>query len=98
MVSTDWGIIGNATANGWNADQDMSYDIENQVWTITTDLSAGEMKFLANDAWDLNYGDKEGDGVLDFNSDKNITVEESGTYDIVLDLSTAPYTYELNMN
>lgn len=93
---TEWGIIGDATAGAWDTDQDMTYDPEAQVWTITADLSAGALKFLANDAWDINYGDDNADGNLEFNGG-NIMVEEAGTYEIILNLSTAPYSYQLNL-
>jgi hypothetical protein len=96
-LNTTWGLIGSATADGWDADQDMTYDPEEKVWTITTDLSAGEMKFRANDAWNLDYGDDEGDGMLD-QGGGNIAVDQAGNYTVILDLSEAPYTYELNQN
>lgn len=97
MLNTQWGIIGDATANGWDSDQDMTYDSETQVWTITADLTVGEMKFRANDAWNLDYGDNEGDGTLE-QGGGNIAVDEAGNYTITLDLSEFPYIYELNQN
>ncbi len=50
------GIIGNATAGGWDSDTDMTYDVEKRCWTITTDLAEGELKFRANDDWAINWG------------------------------------------
>lgn len=41
------GIIGSATPSGWDSDTDMTYSIENRCWTITTDLTDGEIKFRA---------------------------------------------------
>ncbi|MCW9709111.1 SusE domain-containing protein [Fodinibius salsisoli] len=97
LTNTDWGVIGDATAGEWDADQDMTYNPDTKVWTITTDLTAGEMKFRANDAWDLNYGDAEGDGTLEAGAD-NIAVEEAGNYTVELNLSEVPYTYSLTQN
>ncbi|MDR9417345.1 SusE domain-containing protein [Gracilimonas sp.] len=97
VLNTQWGVIGSATPNGWDSDQDMSYDLVDKVWTITLNLSAGEMKFRANDAWDLDYGDNEGDGILD-QGGSNIQVAESGNYTVTLDLSEAPYSYSLSQN
>ena len=94
LTNTQWGVIGSATADGWNSDQDMTYDPQNKVWTITTDLSSGEIKFRANDAWDINYGDNSGDGTLELNG-SNIAVGSAGTYTITLDLSSTPYSYSL---
>jgi hypothetical protein len=101
VTNTTWAVTGAATPNGWagdnTADHDMSYDPESQVWTIDLQLSAGEMKFRANDAWNIEYGDTGADGRLDAGGD-NIVVDEAGNYTIILDLSEAPYTYELQQN
>lgn len=50
------GIIGSATPSGWDSDTDMTYSIENRCWTITTDLTDGEIKFRANDDWTISWG------------------------------------------
>lgn len=97
MLNTDWGLIGSATAGGWDSDQDMTYDPEAKVWTITTDLSAGEIKFRANDAWDLEYGDTGADFRLDQGGD-NIAIDAAGNYTIKLDFSKAPYSYSITKN
>lgn len=60
-----WGVIGNATPGGWDTDTDMTYDFKNQVWVVDITLSDGLIKFRANDAWSLNYGDDTNDGILD---------------------------------
>ena len=75
------GIIGNATPSGWDSDTDMTYNPEERCWEIKgVELSDGEMKFRANDAWALNWG-----GELDNlkQDDPNIAVA-AGTYDIKL--------------
>lgn len=97
ILDTQWGVIGDATPGGWDSDTDMTYDPVEKVWTVDITLSAGEMKFRANDAWDLDYGDNEGDGFLD-QGGGNIQVPASGSYTVVMDLSEAPYTYELIQN
>lgn len=95
---TEWGIIGEAAA-GWDDGDDvaMEYSSDDKVWRVTTDLSAGEMKFRANGAWDLNYGSENNNGTLQQGSD-NIVVDEAGNYTVTLDLSAFPYTYSLEMN
>lgn len=60
-VQTNWGLIGSATPNGWNSDQDMTYDPIGRKLTITLDLVQGEIKFRANDDWAINFGDDGGD-------------------------------------
>ncbi len=93
-VKTTWGIIGDATANGWDSDQNMTFDPATGLWTATLDLTAGQIKFRANDSWDLNYGDTGADGVLDAGGD-NITIPEAGTYIITLKLGAPDYTYTI---
>ncbi|CAN5277835.1 hypothetical protein BH23BAC3_BH23BAC3_31730 [soil metagenome] len=96
-LRTEWGLIGDATAGGWDADQDMEYDPEDKVWRITSDLTAGEMKFRANDDWELDYGDNMGDGTLEEGGD-NIPVDEAGNYTVELNLGEFPYSYTVTRN
>ena len=91
----DWGIIGSATANGWDSDQNMFYNGQRKMWEITTDFVAGEIKFRANDAWDLNYGDTGADGTLDAGGD-NIALPDAGNYTIRFDPVKLTYTVKKN--
>ena len=52
------GIIGNATANGWDSDQDMTQStFDPHQWYVNgIYLNNGEIKFRANDGWDDNWG------------------------------------------
>ncbi|HPE86167.1 MAG: RagB/SusD family nutrient uptake outer membrane protein [Bacteroidales bacterium] len=94
LLKTEWGIIGSATANGWDSDQDMTYDAETGLWTATLELVAGEIKFRANDDWTLNYGDDGVDGILEMGG-ANIVIEASGNYIITMKLGTPDYTYSI---
>lgn len=94
----NWGLIGSATPDNWDSDQNMTYDTVSKTWRITLDLSAEEIKFRANDAWDWNYGDTGADGLLELGGD-NIVVPTAGNYTVVLDLSNPrAYTYSLILN
>lgn len=103
LTETEWGVIGNATPTGWDEDTNMTYDADNKVWTVTLDLTAQEapdngIKFRANDGWDINIGDTDADGTMEFGGE-NIGVPESGNYTITLDLSNPRmYTYTLTKN
>ena len=77
---TTWGIIGDATADGWNSDQDMTWNAEKHCWCATITLTDGTIKFRANDGWDINFGGNPDN--LSANGD-NIPVT-AGTYDIDL--------------
>lgn len=94
-LKTTWGVIGSATPSGWDSDTDMTYHPDTKVWTVTVDLKVGEIKFRANGAWDLSYGDKDGDSYLDQKDGNNISIDKAGTYKIILNLSQAPYSYKL---
>ena len=96
-MKTDWGVLGDATSGGWNDDTDFAWDETKGGLTVTLDLSAGEIKFRANDADDLNFGDNFTNGTLEFDGD-NIPITEAGNYTIDLYLTVADYYYELTKN
>ena len=77
-----WGLIGDATPDGWNSDQNMTWDATNKVFTLTLNLVVGAIKFRANDAWDLNLG---GDINALTSGGANISVTVAGNYTITLD-------------
>lgn len=97
VMKTTWGLIGSATPDGWDADQDMTYSMDTKTWSVTLDLVEGDIKFRANDGWDLNYGDTGFDGSLEEGGD-NIPISAAGNYTIVLNLEVAGYAYEIIKN
>ena len=85
------GIIGDATPGGWDEDTDMT-DAGNGVYTLTTELTDGAVKFRANGNWDLNWGGDEfpsGTAVVGGN-DIMVT---AGTYKITLDIINLTYSF-----
>ncbi len=93
-----WGLIGSGTPDGWDSDQDMTYDPNTRTFSVTLDLTAAEIKFRANDDWGWNYGDTGPNGELNNDGD-NIVVPVAGNYTVVLDLSNPrEYTYSLTLN
>jgi hypothetical protein len=91
----DWGVIGSATADGWNSDQNMFYNGQRKVWEITADFVVGEFKFRANNGWDTNYGDTGNDGTLNAGGD-NIPITTAGNYTIRFDPEALKYTIKKN--
>lgn len=82
------GMIGTAVG-GWDADIDMTFDATTQKFWADVTLTAGELKFRADDDWAINWGvATEGKemvkGVLD--GEKNITVP-AGEYRVYLNLN-----------
>lgn len=94
---TDWGVLGTATAGGMEEDIDMEIDVDNNVLTLTTDLTEGTLKFRANDDWVINLGDAGNRKLTQDGGD--IMVTEAGNYTILLQiLNVAEYKYELIKN
>ena len=97
-LRTDWGLIGSATPNGWDSDQDMTFDPATNKITITLDLNAGDIKFRPNDGWDFDFGDNGTNGSLEYGG-ANIPIAEAGNYTIDLLIVGVPkYTYVITKN
>jgi len=94
-----WGIIGNATPGGWGGSTAMTYDIAGNFWILTTNLTAGELKFRANNDWPINFGDNApADGKPEYGGD-NIPIAAAGNYTITLDIGIAGnYAYSIRRN
>ncbi len=85
-----FGIIGTATTGQWNSSTPMTYNVSTGLWTITTSLTAGALKFRANDSWDINYGPTNPNalsGAIVFNNPNAITITTAGTYTITMDMT-----------
>lgn len=80
-----FGLIGSATDGGWDTSTPMTFDAAKSEYSITAALKDGELKFRANDAWDVNLGGNPEH--LTFGG-ANIAVK-AGTYKITLSLSDA---------
>ena len=88
---TTIGIIGSAAPNGWDSDEDLTYVPYNKdtkeggYWEAKNiKLKAGECKFRANDAWDMQWGFDGEKFVFSNNAPQKQFVPEEGTYDIKL--------------
>ncbi len=91
---TTWGVIGSATPKGWDASTPLTFDATTNTWVINSiNLTAGDIKFRANDQWDINLGGSSNN--LTYGG-ANIAVAEAGTYQLVLDLST-PLQYKYTL-
>ena len=92
-----WGIVGSATAGGWDTDTPMDgFDKATNALKITTNLSAGEFKFRANNSWDFNFGGSNGELTA---GGANIAIPSAGSYTITLYLGpkgVATYTLVKN--
>ncbi len=92
-LSTNWGVVGSATPNGWNGPDLPFYQTGTpDVYVAYVTLRDGEIKFRQDNQWTVNYGDDGADGTLDPNG-ANIPVS-AGTYKITIDLVNLTYTIE----
>lgn len=94
-TKTVWGIIGDATAGGWDAQTDMVYDPSSSIFRLAATMTAdGSFKFRGTSDWSINYGSVDGDGTLDTEDNNNINITVEADYAITLDLSHPnEYTY-----
>ena len=89
-----WGLVGDATANGWNGpDEKLIYDGTQDAWTITTTLKDGEFKFRLNNAWAVNFGGTANAGELTDKDGANIKTK-AGKYKITANFNKKTYTVE----
>jgi len=99
---TRWGIIGSATADGWNSDQAMTLDPATGNYSLTLNLTAGEIKFRANSDWGINFGDNKSNGGPDNKPDyggDNIAIAAAGNYTVRLEIGLAGnYYYSVKKN
>jgi len=89
-----WAIIGDAGVN-WDTDVQMSYDCDENAYTLTRDLKADVFKFRSNKSWTVNYGDNGADGTLELEG-ANISVPSAGNYTIIFSPSAKTYTLQKN--
>lgn len=88
------GIIGSGTPGGWDAETPMALlDDSLQLYGVTIALTANEVKFRANNAWDINWGDTGfpiGTGVQ---GGPNIPIAVAGQYDVLFSALTGQYYF-----
>lgn len=100
-TKTHWSILGSATGDQI---MDMTYDQENQIWTVTADFAAGEFQFISKDSEELISGETSDliygmeNPIYVQEDGAPIPIESSGNYTITLDLSRPPYGYKVSQN
>jgi starch-binding outer membrane protein SusE/F len=93
---TSVGLIGSATPGGWDIDTNMVQDaVDTSLWTLDITLIAGEAKFRANDAWDINWGNTDFPTGIGEDGGPNIPVF-AGDYSITFNSGTGAYSFEVS--
>ncbi len=88
-ANSTWGLVGDATPNGWSG-PDVMLKQDGSIRSIYVTLLDGQMKFRQNNNWTNNYGDDGADGTLNAGG-ANIVVT-AGTYKVSFDLANLTYT------
>lgn len=101
----NWGVIGSGILGGdWSEDVDLIYDADNMVLSVTIDVSdapAGEdlrFKFRANDGWDINLGQGDGENELSYGGPDIVLPDGAGNYTFVLNMFEQIPTYSFTKN
>lgn len=90
-LSSNWGVVGSATPNGWNGPDLPFYKSDKaNVFVAYVALADGEIKIRQDNKWDVNYGGSN--GTLTAGGD-NIAVK-AGNYKITFDAGALKYTIE----
>ena len=95
---TTIGVIGDATPGKWDNDTDMTYNADEGCWEIKDiKLNDGNIKFRANDGWDINWGTNSAKSrfSLDMSPKSGNFNVEAGTYDIKLNALCSGQAYAI---
>ncbi|MBS7252944.1 SusE domain-containing protein [Flavobacterium branchiicola] len=80
VIKMNWGVIGAATAGGWNDESAMGYDFASNTYSYAgTDITAGEMKFRSKNTGNFINGVDGVGGEWTFNVGDLLFVGDGGT-------------------
>ncbi len=95
----NFALVGTFNDWGGTPDQELTWDADNQMWTVTMDFAAAdEFKWRANSDWAFNYGLNDPDDGFLTQEGANVIIETAGNYTVNLILSEAFPRYELIAN
>jgi hypothetical protein len=90
---TTVGLIGDATPGGWDEDTDMIQDATNpDLWTLEITLTAGAVKFRAENDWAVNWGSADFPSGVGVQDGDNIPVF-AGDYFVSFNSATGEYNF-----
>ena len=88
------GLIGSATPNGWDSDTNLVQNVDSaHLWSLKLNLIVGEAKFRQDNAWDINWGDKNfpfGNGTQ---GGPNIPIPAAGEWTVNFNSLTGAYSF-----
>jgi hypothetical protein len=87
------GIIGSATPGSWDSDTDLIKNPSNPLlWSKTLEITDGEAKFRADDAWTVNWGSSSFPSGIASQDGPNIPAG-AGKYFITFNSGTGEYSF-----
>lgn len=89
-----WGVIGNATPNGWDGETPMTYDFNTNTWEITLSLTDGEVKFRSKSLSNAVFGAGE-EWIWKFNVGTNLNAWDEGEGNFVVSAGSASLTLKI---
>ncbi|MDA8572983.1 RagB/SusD family nutrient uptake outer membrane protein, partial [Flavobacteriaceae bacterium] len=92
---SDWGLVGDATTNGWNGPDMEMYETSSNVFELYATLSGNQIKFRFNEDWGQNYGDNEADGTLEAGGGNIDLPSGNGVYHVVLNINSLTYSLSI---
>lgn len=82
-----WGVVGDATAGGWDNSTNMTYDHQLKIWKFTGALKVGNVKFRLNNTWTINYGPKNNtEGIMYLDNPGAHFISVAGNYEITFSI------------
>lgn len=95
-VYTTVGIIGTATAKGWDGSTPMKLANPGDPhgWVLTTFLKQGELKFRANNSWEANWGGNSFPTGTGEPGGANLNIGEAGYYTITFNDVSRVYNFQ----
>lgn len=92
LIKMQWGVIGNATPNGWDGETPMTYDFNTNTWEITLSLTDGEVKFRSKSLSNAVFGAGED---WKFNVGTNLNAWDEGEGNFVVSAGSASLTLKI---
>ena len=94
-VTSDIGIIGDATPGGWGEDTNMFIDpLDSNEYFLSLPLTLGSVKFRANDSWDVNWGATDFPTGVGVSNGPNIPIAAAGKYLVHFNKVSGAYSFE----
>lgn len=88
------GLIGSATPDGWDSDQDMTM-VNDSMWTLDIALITGACKFRLDDDWVTNWGSADFPAGIGMQDGADIPVN-TGDYTVTFNSNSGAYNFAVS--